>query len=1085
MKKKWFQTEHKVLFPCVGKFLKIMKISIFLVLLVSLQTFAVDNYAQTKRIDIKIETSTIVSALEKIENASEFHFFYNNQVVKLDKVVSIDLKNKTINEILDELFKDTDVEYTINNKQIILSQKEARSSPTLQQKSVSGKVTDSSGATLPGVSVVVKGTTNGTITNGNGNYSITNYPENAILQFSFVGMTTLETKIGNQSIINAVLEESTISIENVVVIGYGSVKKSDLTGSVSSIQSDQLVREGAKINVLQSLQGMVPGLSIRQTSSDAAQDSYNILIRGRNSIKASSAPLIILDGVPYVGGLNEIDQGDVKSIDILKDASSTAIYGARGANGVILITTKKGTTGKPKIQYEMSFGAQQIYSMPEILSGEEYWNFAVDRVGSKVINNFPTLVKNHQLGKSVNWLDLATRNGQQQKHSIKLSGGQENVHYFLSGTYSDVKGIAMGDNFKEFVFRSNLSVNLTKWLEVGVNSQYTTQDQSGLAVGGDLVYMNNPLINALDDNGGYSVYPWPEEPTFTNPMSNLNVKDEDYVQRLFINSYAEIKFPFLKGLSYKFNSGYTTSSRQTGRFWGNNTLAGLVNGGQAYTYNSDNKDILVENIISYQNIFGKHNINFTGLYSNQNNTLDIRSLTTQGFPTETLTWYQPDVAKVIKPSSSYIEQKYISQMARLVYSYDSKYLVTLSTRRDGYSGFGKDNKFGIFPSVALGWNISNEKFLSSTKFINSLKFRLSFGENGNQAINPYQTLAKLQASNYLGGNDASTTAAGYYPSSLATPGLSWETSTTLNSGLDFQILKSRIIGSIDIYKTRTTDLLLDRAISSVHGITTITQNIGETENRGIELFVNSKNIQKGKFHWDTEFTFSHNKNKIIDLYGNGSNDILSGWFIGKPIDANYDYVFDGVWQTGDNYSLQPDAKPGDLKIKDSNGDGKINSDDRDFIGQSSPKSMFSLTNIFVYKDFSLSFQLFCPIGATRYNPLWDTDIVMVDARMNTIKLNWWRTDNPTNEYPANRNSTNPYLVKFYQDASYVRLRDVTLSYALPERMAGKIGLKNLRIYGNIKNGLTFSKWKGLDPELSNQRGTPLDRTFVLGFSLGF
>ncbi len=382
-------------------------------------------------------------------------------------------------------------------------------------------------------------------------------------------------------------------------------------------------------------------------------------------------------------------------------------------------------------------------------------------------------------------------------------------------------------------------------------------------------------------------------------------------------------------------------------------------------------------------------------------------------------------------------------------------------------------------------------------WIDYFKLRVSYGEVGNQAIGSYSTLARLQEYNYLRGDNAETTAAGYGPGALANNNLRWETTVKLNYGFDFQIINSRISGAIDIYETHTHDLLLDRSISSIHGVTenfaagwqagaftSITSNIGEVKNTGFDLSISSKNIQSPKFLWETKLSVSHNKNQIIDLYGNKEDDIANKWFIGKSIDTNFDYVFDGVWQIGDDYSLQPEAEPGIVKIKDTNNDGKIDADDRSFIGHSDPSYIIGFENTISYQNFTLSMFFNSQLGATKYNQLMETDIVEVDCRRNTVKQNWWREDNPTNDYPRNSNYSNPYAIKFYQNASFLRLRDVTLSYVFSDQTIKKIGVKNLRIYGNITNALTFTKWEGLDPELGSQIANPLNRTFSIGLNIG-
>ncbi|WP_422082105.1 SusC/RagA family TonB-linked outer membrane protein [Ulvibacterium sp.] len=954
------------------------------------------------------------------------------------------------------------------------------------QVQVTGEITDVDGAPIPGATVIEKGTNNGVAADFDGNYSIAVSSYSSTLVFSSVGFAPKEELVGQRSRINIVLLEDSQRLDEVVVVGYGTQKKSDVTGAVASFSAADIEEQGPKINVLQSLQGSLAGLNVSQVSNNASQDDFNITIRGVNSITANNQPLIVLDGVPYSGGFNEIEQSDIQSIEVLKDASSSAIYGARGANGVILITTKKGKTGKPQITYNGSYGIQELYNLPPIMSGEEYWEFANERVGSDQVNSFPTLVENFNAGRSVDWVDLVTRSGQQHRHALKFSGGSDYVNYFLSAALTDVTGVAIGDDFQQVVARANISIKPLEWLEIGTNTQYTFQDNSGVPpdLSGNFTgaFFANPLTNAFDENGEIQLIPWPEEPLFGNPLANQNVIDDDIDRRLFSNNYVLIKLPFIDGLSYRLNTGYSIATRALGRFWGSNTIEGFRNQGQARTLNSEETDVLLENIIVYDKTFGKHNLNLTGLLSTQEIRREVRDVFSQRFPTEVLTYYQHDVAEVIVPNNTFSEQKFVSQMGRINYNFDSRYLLTGTIRRDGYSGFGQNNKFGTFFSGALGWNIHNEKFLEEIENINQLKLRLTYGENGNQAIDPFQTVSRLNERNYLGGS-GNTTAPGYFPGTLATPGLTWETSKSLNAGIDFALFKNRISGSLDVYTTDTEDLLLERSISSVHGISNVTQNIGKTSNQGIEFLLNTININSEDFSWSTNFNIASNRNEIVDLYGDGTDDINNGWFIGESIDVNFDFLFDGVWQVGEDNSLQPDSQPGDVKIRDVNGDGVIDPDDRTFIGQRNPKYIAGLTNSFRYKNLSLSFSLFTQQGVTRVNPLYDTDIVFLDARLNTIMLNRWSEDNPINSYPANRNGTNPFDVRFYQDASFVRLRNITLAYDLPKDLLDKMGVSNLRIYANANNPFTFTDWEGLDPELVSQRDVPINRTITLGIDI--
>ncbi len=955
------------------------------------------------------------------------------------------------------------------------------------EKTITGKVTDENNEGLPGVNILVKGTSTGTVSDVEGNYRL-NVPDDATtLIFSSVGYTSEEIIIGDQSVINLQMMPDIQALSEIVVVGYGTQKKSDLTGAVVSVNSDDIQNQGPKTNVLESVLGLTPGLNLSINSNTAEQDEFNLQVRGQNSILANNTPLIVVDGVPYVGGLNDINQSDVESINVLKDASSAAIYGARGANGVIIITTKKGKKGKPRFSYDGSYGWKEIYNVPDLMNGQEHWDFTVERYSEDVAASYPTRLANHEAGNSTDWVDLATRTGSQMRHNLKLEGGSERMTYFLSGTYNDVEGIAKGDDFKQYIFRSNLTFNLTDWLQVGTNTQYSDQDLSGLRANFNQAFYLIPLINAYEEDGSIALYPWPEEPVFQNPLSNLNVQDEHYERNLFSNNFLKIDFPFIPGLTYQLNTGFTFLNTEIGRYWGSNTVVGFENNGQAYTENTIERDRLIENMLIYKKSFGKHNLNFTGLYSTQSNVLELRATTSRDFPTEVLTWYQHDVASVVVPESEYIEQNYVSQMARLNYDYNSRYLLTLTVRRDGYSAFGEDNKFGVFPSLAVGWNLGDEAFMNDLSWLDQLKLRGSYGKNGNQAVSPYQTQASLTQLPYLMGDLGNQTAPGYYPGSLASPDLGWETSLSLNVGMDLALLSGRIQSSIDFYNTNTEDLLLFRSISPVHGIPAVTQNIGETNNRGIEFNITSVNMDRGDFRWTTNFNFARNWNKIVDLYGNGKDDIESGWFIDRPIDTNFGYVFDGVWQTDDDIpnSPQPSAEPGNVKVKDTNNDGEITPEDRDFMGQISPKFIAGLTNTFKYKNFTLSFILFTQQGATRENPLWETDMVWSDVRRNSINLPNWGEENPTNAYPANRDGTNPFNVRFYQDASFVRLRDVTLAYLIDESITSRIGLSNLRMYFNIRNGLTFTNWEGLDPEFSAQRGIPIDRTFSLGLNFAF
>jgi TonB-linked SusC/RagA family outer membrane protein len=608
----------------------------------------------------------------------------------------------------------------------------------------------------------------------------------------------------------------------------------------------------------------------------------------------------------------------------------------------------------------------------------------------------------------------------------------------------------------------------------------------------------NPLGNAYNPDGTIAMLAW-EDPFYAiNPLNALNYINSDKTKSINTNNYIQVDIPFIKGLSYKLNTGYEYRTLMTQTYAGLNTYVGSQSNGQLETLNQYEENWLVENILSYNNTFGKHSIFLTGLYSAQSELREINTVLGLSFPSDVLTYYQPDKAQSTQLSAAFRKSTHLSQMFRANYGFDSRYLFTFTVRRDGYSAFGENKKYGIFPSFAIGWNITNEEFMKSIgslEFVNNLKLRLSYGSNGNEAISPYSTLPSLSSRDYL--TPDFKPAFGFYPQKLGNPSLGWETTKSLNSGLDFSLWKNRVSGLVEMYWSNTTDLLLDRTISPINGNTTIRSNIGATRNRGIEFQVSTVNINTKNFTWKTDFNIARNKTEIVnvgltDENGNYIDDIASQWFIGQPVKVNYDYVFDGIWQTGDDIanSVQPTALPGYIKYKDTSGDGVLSPDDKRIIGSRDPLFVAGMTNTFSYKNFSLSFLLNTVQGITSRNLLYGTG--QVSFRVNSYDKNFWSATNPTNEYPANIDgNVNPLSMDFFEDASFVRLQDVTFSYRLPENLIRKISMSKIEAFVNLKNMATWTKWKGLDPEflaiapVNQQRATPQVKSFIVGVKISF
>ncbi|HWB91086.1 MAG TPA: TonB-dependent receptor [Puia sp.] len=937
---------------------------------------------------------------------------------------------------------------------------------------------------LAGVTVQVKGSTTATMTDSLGRYVITVPNRKAILTFNYVGYVAQDQAVPKAGSMEITLTPSTASLNEVVVVGYGTQKRRDITGSVVSLDRQRL-EDMPNTNFAQALEGSLPGVSVTTAGGGAEGENVNILIRGQKSITAHTDPLVILDGIPYNGSISDINPTDIASTEILKDASAAAIYGARASNGVILVTTKRGSNGKPVISYDGYAAEEKIANLPKILTPEQFYQFKVTREGPTSVTTSEQAVYDSK--NFPNWLKLATQTGLKQQHGLSIRGGNTTTKYFASVNYLDTKGVAVNDRFKRLTTRINLEANLTKWLTYGTNTQLGYDNRSGLPAtfsGENGAYFFNPLTTAYDSTGNLSIYPWPQDVHFANPLAPTLATNSDNAYQVFTANYLLIKFPFVPGLSYRFNTGFEYDARRASTYYGRNTADGLANNGDLSQSNSNINNTTIENILTYDRTFGKHAINFTGLYSYEKDLTTKDALDAQQFPSDALTAYQPDVALAVKPTSSYAKHTLISQMYRLNYSYDSRYLLTVTGRRDGSSVFGANNKFAFFPSVALGWNITNEKFMENNTLFSNLKLRLSYGSNGNEAVLPYSTLAQLTARNYI---DNGLTAPGYVPQTLDNPDLRWETTNSANVGIDFGLLKGRIQGSLDVYHTKTHDLLLARQISPVQGISSITQNIGKTENQGIELSVGAVAVQQKDFTWSLNGNIALNRNKILELYGDGKNDTLNNWYIGHPINSDLGYVFGGVWQLNDDtlHGPQGPVHPGQAKIKDINHDGVINSYDRTIIGNHQPSFTWGLGNTFKYKAISLYVFVQGVEGTSQANYLLSEGGVQAGVRHNTVVKDWWTPTNPTNTYWINSISSNPLDVHIVQSDAYVRVKDMMLSYDFSHLVSGS-GVSRLRLYVEARNLFTFTKWTGLDPEFASaQTEMPLQKEYLVGLNVSF
>ncbi|MDQ0966525.1 TonB-linked SusC/RagA family outer membrane protein [Flavobacterium sp. W4I14] len=974
---------------------------------------------------------------------------------------------------------------------------------TTAQISISGKVKDNRGNPIPGASISVKGTTRVVASDANGNFKISAQKGESLV-ITFVGYVTNTILVANDTQLSIILaEDKDKNLQDVIVVGYGTQKRSDVTGSIVSVPKARLSQLPVT-NVLQSIEGAVAGVNVTTTSSVPGSQP-SALIRGQNSITANAGPYVVVDGVPLTktgGSLNDINPNDIASVEILKDASATAIYGTNGSNGVILVTTKRGTTGKPVIRYNGYVGIDNIAHVLEPRSGAEYLQKYADflkqtnQTQTRPVPNIGELPA-YNAGTTINWVDEATQQGKIQDHNVSISGGSPDVKYFISGDYLDQKGVVKGYQFNRVSLRSNLDVNVTSFLTVGTSLFLTSNNFDGGRANLLFATAMSPYGQEYNANGSYTIFPMSPELLYTNPLLGLKTTQIGRTTNINGNGYAEVKFPgALTGLKFRLNAGYTYFPERSGSYIGR--LAN-DNNGTARSVNASTNSYTIENILTYSKDIKKHHFDFTALYSAQERKYNSTTAGATGFINDELGLDNLG-AGATQTSNSYRDRYGLnSQMGRLFYSYDSRYLFTLTARRDGSSVFGANTtKYGVFPSAAIGWNVINENFMKNVKLISNLKLRLSYGKTGNEAVGVYNTIT-TEGSSRSPFNGVSTI--GVIPNNLGNILLQWETTKTANIGLDFGILSNRITGSVEAYQNKTSGLLLYRSLPIITGYSRVLENIGKTTNNGLELTLNTQNLAGKNFRWETMVVFAANKNKIDDLYGDGKDDLGNRWFIGQPINVVYDYKMTGVWQTGEDVSKQdPTAKPGSLKFADLNGDGKITADDRTILGQTAPKWTGGITNTFHYKNINLSVFIQTAQGITRNNP----DLTYGDetGRRNTpAEIGYWTPENQSQTRPAlSYNNTLGY--GYASDASYTRIKDVTLSYVFSQHILDKLHLGSLTVYASGRNLHTFTNWVGWDPEQTTYgRGTgnsnanqqaftadwtnnyPITRTFVLGLNV--
>ena len=952
-----------------------------------------------------------------------------------------------------------------------------------QNKKVTGVVTDSAGQPIPGANVLQKGTTNGAITDMDGKYTL-NVPKNATLVVSFIGYATKEIKVNNQNVINVSLSEDAIGLDEVVAIGYGYVKKKDLTGAVSTVSAKDMVLGGTVSNAAQALQGKTAGVQVSQ-SSKAPGGTISVRVRGSNSISSTNEPLYVVDGFPSSEGLN-LNPNDIESMQILKDASATAIYGARGANGVVLITTKRGKAGENKISYSGYLGAQKIDNPFDFINAKDYMNLQnalyqeID--GQEGNPNGAYTPSQLQSNVDTDWLDVCTRTALVQDHNVQFRGGSEKTKVLTSLGYYKQEGVLKNTDFNRISGRINVDQTINDYIKAGATmyahrEKSNSQTYSGNILGENVmlsVMTYDPTVKAYNEDGSYGRVPGGRG---DNPLANLLERKKEVVNDKF-NGTAFIELTPFNGFTAKASAGVELLHNFKGSYLPQSTTyAGETEGGVATSYDFRATRQVFEGTLNYMKTFNRiHDLNVMLGYSYEKYSSESRSINGKGFSTDLFEWNNLGAASIKTVSSAKTENILASFFGRINYTLNNKYLATVTVRRDGSSRFGTENHWGTFPSGSLAWRASEEDFIKNLGVFSNLKVRAGYGVTGNERIGDYASYALVSTSHVTLDGANNTPGTHLSQSSPENSKLKWETTTQYNVGLDMGFLNDRLSVTVDAYWKKTKDLLLKVSLPYYTGFTSGQQNVGAISNKGVEIDITSHNLT-GKFVWDTKFNIAFNRNKVLDLGSNGDIRITSAKPLGtvsenayaivregESLGSLYGWKYIGVLQEGETYKPQPNSKPGDPKFEDVNNDGRIDADDRTIIGNANPDVIFGLTNTFAWKGFDASIFFQGSIG----NDLLNMTRMNLEWKRTTDALNRWTPTNTNTDIPRNGFYYSKYggyvNDHFVEDASFVRLKNLTIGYTIPFKKV----VSSCRVYFSAENLFTITGYSGWDPEVDTK-----------------
>lgn len=1066
-------------------------------------------------VTLQVENKDLKTALSRLEKAAQVKFSYGANVLETSRTVSLTARQETLAQVLDRLLLPLGVRYEVTGRYIILRRegvgfletKPPLPAPPPVDRPVSGTVRDERGQALPGVSVLVKTTQRGTTTDASGQYRLDVPPGPTTLVFSFVGYKTQELVLGNQSQLDVTLAVEERSLDEVVVVGYGTVKKSDLTGSVAKV-GEAAIKATPIVALDRAMQGRAAGVQVTQNSARPG-GAATIRIRGSGSVNASNDPLYVIDGFP-TGNLNSINTDDIESIEILKDASATAIYGSRGSNGVVLVTTKRGKAGKAVVSYDGYYGVQSVRRTIPLLNARQFAEFVNEaRVNSGARPFFdgssPEQPLPETLGEGTDWQAAVLREAPIQNHQLGVTGGGETSRYAISLGYYDQQGIVLNSHFRRYTLRANLDNTLSSRVKVGLSFQgaYTQEANARTDVDGNegggvtsAALSFSPTFPRYNPDGSYFKNLGPINGySVDNPLAVANERiNRGQVARMLANAYLD--YTPLEGLTLRTSLGTDLIGSRANAYTTRLALAGQNAGGAASISSAQSVNWLNENTLTYTRSFGeRHSLNALLGYTIQGINSEVVGASANTFPNDFALYNNLGAGStLVAPSSGASQWRLISYLARVNYGFADRLLLTLTARRDGSSRFGPNNKFGFFPSGAVAWKLINEPWLKNQNVLTDAKFRVSYGFSGNQEIGDYRFLATIANQTAVLGN---TLTGSSFTGSIANPDLRWEKNAQFDVGLDVSLLKNRVQFTADYYVKTTSDLLFNVNVPSSSGFTSTLKNIGSVENRGLELSLNTINLDRSGFRWTSEFNITFNRNRVLALdgrpefvagsdvqvFGIGLNPILLR--VGSPLGNFFGRVTDGIFQNQAEIdaSAQKTARPGDIRFRDLNNDGAINDLDRAIIGNANPDFFGGFNNTFTYRGFDLNVFVQGSYGNEILNTgLFDLLNLTGGNNQSIRALDRWTPTNPNTTVPRANGAAGSRIVSDFQveDGSYLRFRNISLGYTLPKTFTNRLSLRSVRVYLAAQNWITLTRYGGYDPEVNRYGSSSLSQGIDYG-----